>query len=143
MSDSTNTYRKLFSKTLLDAEHILEAKIRDYEDAEHPLRTFRLSADLHIEPWRGCLLRLGDKLSLLYSFTRNGGYTSHNEDVTETLLDVIVYAGLTKVLYELRAELPPLSVDDLVDRMRARAVLSPDTHAHTVTRTPTGGNESE
>jgi len=93
--------------------HLLR-KSPDYEDHNHPFRTFRLSRDLHIDPWKGCLLRLGDKLSLLYTFVRDGTYSAHDEDIRETMMDIVVYSALTAVLYECDSGLDSMSMDVLL-----------------------------
>jgi hypothetical protein len=111
-------YRSRVKSFLEQAYAHLITKSPDYEDNELPVRTFRLCRDLSIEPWKGCLLRLGDKLSLLYTFVRDGKYSAHDESFQETMLDIVVYASLTAVLYDMDSELDGISIEVLLNKIQ-------------------------
>jgi hypothetical protein len=88
-------------------------KAADYDDEDHPLRTLRLGSELGVAPWRGALLRLSDKISLLLTFVQRGRYVSHDESFRETILDIITYAAFALLLYEQRAKFKSISFDDI------------------------------
>ena len=101
-------------------ERALRHKLKkgvDYEDAEFPLRTLRLGQELGIEPWKGCLLRLCDKLSLTLTFVREGDFAIHDEDFSETLLDIICYAASALVLFEGQEKYRGIEFDRIRDRI--------------------------
>lgn len=116
-TDLVEAYKIRIREFLDEAYAHLLVKSPDYEDRQYPLRTFRLSKDLNIEPWKGCLLRLGDKLSLVYTYVRNGEYSAHDESFHETMLDIVVYAALTAILIEMDDELSPMSVEVLLAKL--------------------------
>ena len=116
--DLIDEYKNRIHEVFDEAYSLFLKKIPDYEDVEHPLRTFRLSKDLNIEPWEGCLLRMGDKISLLYTYVRDGKFLSHDEDCNETILDIIIYAAFTYVLFDMRDELEKLSMDSIIEKIK-------------------------
>jgi len=52
-----------------------------------------------IEPWKGVLIRLTDKMSRLESFARKESFMVKDESVIDTLRDIAVYAILAIILY--------------------------------------------
>jgi aspartate carbamoyltransferase catalytic subunit len=55
--------------------------------------------DMGIPPWKGILIRLGDKMSRLESFARKESFQVKDESLIDTLRDVSVYAILAIILY--------------------------------------------
>jgi hypothetical protein len=53
-----------------------------------------------IPAWKGCLIRLSDKLSRLMNIARTGEIAVSDETVVDTLMDLAVYAIATRILYE-------------------------------------------
>jgi hypothetical protein len=52
-----------------------------------------------IEPWKGVVVRLGDKYSRLCNFAKKGKFEVKDESVEDTLKDLAVYGILALILY--------------------------------------------
>lgn len=73
-------------------------KSYDYGSAHDPLANIRNGAQfVGIEPWKGAMVRLSDKVTRLATYNRTGSL--HFEGVEDTLLDLASYALLSLVLY--------------------------------------------
>lgn len=73
-------------------------KSYDYGSAHDPLANIRNGAAfVGIEPWKGAMVRLSDKVTRLATYNRTGSL--HFEGVEDTLLDLASYALLALVLY--------------------------------------------
>jgi hypothetical protein len=76
-------------------------KNHDYAGATgDPLRNFKASVGIGIEPWRGALLRLQDKMMRVENFAKYGILKVTDECVEDTLVDLANYALLTLILYQ-------------------------------------------
>lgn len=87
-----------FMAALEEVRQMHLAKSRDYGSETDPLANIRNGAAfVGIEPWRGCMVRLSDKVTRLATFNRTGTLT--HEGVEDTLLDLAAYSLLALVLY--------------------------------------------
>jgi hypothetical protein len=84
---------------LLDQMKALHAsKSRDYGSEHDPLANIRNGAlFVGIEPWKGAMVRLSDKVTRLATFNRTGTLT--HEGVEDNLMDLASYALLALLLY--------------------------------------------
>lgn len=84
---------------LLDQMKALHAsKSRDYGSEHDPLANIRNGAlFVGIEPWKGAMVRLSDKVTRLATFNRTGTLT--HEGVEDNLMDLASYALLALILY--------------------------------------------
>jgi hypothetical protein len=84
---------------LLDQMKSLHAsKSRDYGSEHDPLANIRNGAlFVGIEPWKGAMVRLSDKVTRLATFNRTGTLT--HEGVEDNLMDLASYALLALLLY--------------------------------------------
>ncbi len=74
------------------ALRIVLKKRQDYSGTEDPFRNLR-SAEVHgVEPWRGTLVRLQDKLSRIRSIMDAGGVMNVEEAMIDTFADIINYS---------------------------------------------------
>ena len=74
------------------ANSIVLAKRHDYSGPADPFGNFRKSALFGIEPWRGVLVRLTDKLSRIESITAGGGKQQvADESLWDTFADAVNY----------------------------------------------------
>jgi hypothetical protein len=85
---------------LLDKMKALHAsKSRDYGSETDPLANIRSGAEfVGIEPFKGAMVRLSDKVTRLATFNRTGSL--HHEGVEDTLLDLASYSLLALLLYQ-------------------------------------------
>lgn len=74
------------------------AKSTDYGSEHDPLANIRNGATfVGIEPWKGAMVRLSDKVTRLATYNRTGTLTF--EGVEDTLLDLASYSLLALLLY--------------------------------------------
>ena len=91
---------KRFYELLNTIKNLHDAKKHDYGAKEDIFANFRLSALTGISPWKGSVVRMGDKYSRICSFIKNGDFKFKEEYIKDTLLDMAIYSLITIVLYE-------------------------------------------
>ena len=91
---------KRFYELLNTIKNLHDAKKHDYGAKEDIFVNFRLSALTGISPWKGSVVRMGDKYSRICSFIKNGDFKFKEENIKDTLLDMAIYSLITIVLYE-------------------------------------------
>lgn len=75
------------------------SKSQDYGSENDPLANIRQGAEfVGIEPWRGCMVRVADKVQRLRTYCRTGRLV--HEGVRDTLLDLAAYSLLAIVLFD-------------------------------------------
>lgn len=88
-----------FLELLDEMQQLHASKSRDYGSEEDPLANIRHGAELvDIEPWRGCMVRIADKVQRLRTYCRTGRLV--HEGVKDTLMDLAAYSLLAIVLHE-------------------------------------------
>jgi hypothetical protein len=79
---------------------VYEAKDSDYSATGLPMGNLRKCEDAGIDAWRGCLVRIGDKMSRLENFLKEKEYLVISEKAEDTVLDLANYAILMSCLIE-------------------------------------------
>lgn len=75
------------------------SKSQDYGSASDPLANIRQGAEfVGIEPWRGCMVRIADKIQRLRTYCQTGRLV--HEGVRDTLMDLSAYSLLAIVLFD-------------------------------------------
>jgi hypothetical protein len=88
-----------FLELLEELRQLHLSKSQDYGSESDPLANIRSGADfVNIEPWRGCLVRVADKVQRLRTYCRTGRLV--HEGVRDTLLDLSAYSLLAIVLFD-------------------------------------------
>jgi hypothetical protein len=88
-----------FVELLDEMQQLHASKSRDYGSEDDPLANVRQGAEfVDIEPWRGCMVRIADKVQRLRTYCRTG--TLVHEGVRDTLMDLAAYSLLAIVLFE-------------------------------------------
>lgn len=88
-----------FLKLLQEMKALHESKSADYGSEDDPLANIRTGADfVNIEAWRGCMVRIADKVQRLRTYCRTGRLV--HEGVRDTLLDLSAYSLLAIVLFD-------------------------------------------
>ena len=101
--------------TLLAELGLLHAKkAADYGRDDDVFANVRASQEFGVEPWRGALIRLNDKVVRLKTFCVKGSLA--NEGVEDSLMDLAAYALIALILFreekgngKIPAEHPALS----------------------------------
>ena len=92
--------RKRLVELLREMRCTHDAKNHDYAGIGDPLRNFRMCEAMGLPAWKGCLVRITDKVSRLQAFAKQGELRVKDESVADTLLDLANYAILCRVLFE-------------------------------------------
>ena len=93
------TTSQRFLDLLNEMRRLHESKSADYGSETDPLANIRQGAEfVGIEPWRGCMVRIADKVQRLKTFCRTGRLV--HEGVRDTLLDLSAYSLLAIVLFD-------------------------------------------
>ena len=87
---------KVLTKRMLET---YEAKDTDYSENDLPMGNLREASELGIEPWRGVMLRIGDKKRRIGSFVKRASYLVKDEGVDDALVDLSNYCLLGLVLF--------------------------------------------
>jgi len=99
----TQEQARLVEKKITDkADNIILAKRHDYSGPDDPYANFRRSTLFGVEPWRGVMIRLSDKLSRILSIMEAKGESKvKDETLLDTLADAVNY---TRILGGMVAE---------------------------------------
>ena len=81
-------------------QKVYEAKDSDYSASGLPMGNLRKCEDAGIDAWRGCLVRIGDKMSRLENFLKEKEYLVISEKAEDTVIDLANYAILMSCLIE-------------------------------------------
>jgi hypothetical protein len=87
------------STLLDDMQAVYEAKDSDYSENDLPMGNLLESQELGIAPWKGVLLRIGDKKRRIGSFVKKQEFLVKDEAVNDTLVDMANYSMLGFVLW--------------------------------------------
>jgi len=86
------------------ALHIRKSK--DYGVDEDALANIRAGGEaIGVDPWKGCVLRISDKMQRLKAFCRRG--ECEFDGVEDTLADIAAYAAIALVMYREASAPPP------------------------------------
>ena len=81
-------------------QSVYEAKDNDYSATGLPMGNLRKCEEAGIDAWRGCLVRIGDKMSRLENFLKEKEYLVVSEKAEDTVIDLANYAILMSCLIE-------------------------------------------
>ena len=107
---------KFYDKTILDLrqmfkdetalnildnmQKVYEAKDSDYSATGLPMGNLRKCEEAGVDAWRGCLVRIGDKMSRLENFLKEKEYLVISEKAEDTVIDLANYSILMSCLIE-------------------------------------------
>ena len=81
-------------------QSVYEAKDNDYSTTGLPMGNLRKCEEAGIDAWRGCLVRIGDKMSRLENFLKKKEYLVISEKAEDTVIVLANYAILMSCLLE-------------------------------------------
>lgn len=88
-----------FLELLEEVRQLHLSKSQDYGSQSDPLANIRQGAEfVGIEPWRGCMVRIADKVQRLRTYCHTGRLV--HEGVRDTLMDLSAYSLLAIVLFD-------------------------------------------
>ena len=91
-----------FYKLLDELKEIHSNKNHDYSGEGDPFKNFKMSENMGVPAWKGCLIRISDKFSRLCSFAKREEYKVKDENIEDTLKDLAIYALICIILYRER-----------------------------------------
>ena len=94
-----NEQSKRFYEILETIKNLHDAKKHDYGNSD-VFANFRLSELAGISPWKGSVVRMGDKYARISNFIKKGDFKFKEESIKDTLMDMAIYSLITIVLYE-------------------------------------------
>ena len=86
-----------FDAILQEIRALHRRKAADY-GIDNGLGNFMEARKMGLEPWKGCLVRMSDKIARLYSFAKKG--ILQNESFRDSAIDLATYAILLVILWE-------------------------------------------
>jgi len=93
MRISYDLAEKIHQAVLEHAAEIVKAKRVDYSGYDDPFANFRASYVAGVEPWRGAIVRLLDKVSRMVRLAEGGGTGQVKEEsLLDTVADLVNYA---------------------------------------------------
>lgn len=96
--NETHPSNRRFLELLDEMRELSARKQADYGRSTDPFANVRASEDFGIAGWIGSVMRMNDKMRRLQAAAR--GKNLKNESVTDSLMDVAVYALISLVLFE-------------------------------------------
>ena len=88
----TNEQAVQLQQKIIDlALSVVTLKRKDYSGDADPFANFRRSAIFGVPAWKGCLIRLMDKLSRIYQITEAGAMYVKDETLLDSSADAINY----------------------------------------------------
>ncbi len=73
---------------------LMMKKRKDYSGDDDPFRNLRSSEVHGVEPWRGTMVRLQDKLARIRSVMEAGGHMEVDESLIDTFADIHNYTDI-------------------------------------------------
>lgn len=98
---NTEDVLKRFDKTVATVRETLAKKNHDYTQGarDDALSNFKISGVvLHIDPVKGLLVRVLDKIARIVTFTECGDLKVDNESAIDAIHDIIGYMALLEAL---------------------------------------------
>jgi hypothetical protein len=92
--------KERFREIVKEIVEVHDRKNHDYAGSEYLSNFLMCERYMGIPAWKGCIIRLSDKMSRLMNIAKNEEISVSDETVTDTLTDLAVYAIITRILYE-------------------------------------------
>ena len=88
-----------FNEILSVIKKLHDDKRHDYGN-DDIFANFRLSEMAGISPWKGSVIRMGDKYARISNFIKKGDFQFKEESIKDTLMDMAIYSLITIILFE-------------------------------------------
>ena len=90
-------YQQMMEETLAEIQQILHAKNHDYTaGSPDPFANFRLAELEGVDPVKGVMVRVSDKMQRLRAFIRSGKLLVKGESFEDAVHDIIGYMLIVK-----------------------------------------------
>ena len=92
--------KERFREIVNEMVELHDRKNRDYAGSEYLSNFLMCEKHMGVPAWIGCIIRLSDKMARIMNIARTDEISVGDETITDTLMDLAVYAIITRILYE-------------------------------------------
>jgi len=92
--------KERFNELVKEMIELHDKKNHDYAGGDYLSNFLMCEKFLGIPAWKGSLIRLSDKVSRIMNIAKTEEIAVSDETVVDTLMDLAVYAIVTRILYE-------------------------------------------
>jgi hypothetical protein len=92
--------KERFHKIVKEMVDLHDKKNRDYAGNEYLSNFLMCERHIGVPAWIGCIIRLSDKMARLMNIARDDEISVSGETVADTLMDLAIYAIISRIFYE-------------------------------------------
>ena len=92
--------KERFHEIVNEMVDLHDRKNHDYAGNDYLSNFLMCEKHMGIPGWKGCIIRLSDKMARIMNVARDDETSVGDETITDTLMDLAVYAIITRILYE-------------------------------------------
>ncbi len=92
--------KERFHEIVKEMVELHDKKNQDYTGGSYLSNFLMCERYMGIPAWKGSLIRLSDKMARIMNISKNDQISVGDEAITDTLMDLAIYAIITRVLYE-------------------------------------------
>ena len=92
--------KERFHEIVKEMVELHDRKNRDYAGNDYLSNFLMCEKYMGIPGWKGSIIRLSDKMARVMNIAKNDEVSVGDETITDTLMDLAVYAIITRILYE-------------------------------------------
>jgi hypothetical protein len=92
--------KERFREIVNEMVELHDRKNRDYAGGEYLSNFLMCEKHIGVPAWVGCVIRLSDKMARIMNLAKTDEISVGDETITDTLMDLAVYAIITRILYE-------------------------------------------
>ena len=92
--------KERFHEIVKEMVELHDRKNHDYAGGDYLSNFLMCEKHMGIPGWKGSIIRLSDKMARIMNVARDDETSVGVETVTDTLMDLAVYAIITRILYE-------------------------------------------
>ncbi len=89
-----------FHQIVNEMVELHDKKNHDYAGEEYLSNFLMCEKYIGVPAWVGCIIRLSDKMARIMNLAKTDEVSVGDETITDTLMDLAVYAIITRILYE-------------------------------------------
>jgi len=92
--------KERFHEIVKEMVDLHDRKNHDYAGDDYLSNFLMCEKHMGIPGWKGCIIRLSDKMARIMNVARDDETSVGDETIIDTLMDLAVYAIITRILYE-------------------------------------------
>lgn len=89
---TSEEYLAFVEQTFAEMQELIKRKNADYTNGAGPFANFEQASDFGVDPFKGLMVRLGDKFQRVKSFCKQGELKVQGEGIEDALRDCIGYS---------------------------------------------------